>query len=335
MGFEERAQGWLAWARTPGHDAYWIYRDAFFALVPAPGAATLEVGCGEGRVARDLVARGHRVTGLDASPTLLRAAAEADPASRYVVAPPRRCPSTTAPSTSSSPTTASWTSTTCRSLWARPPASSRRAGGCARASRIRSRPPATWDHAGRGTPLVVGEAYLERRWMDVAVEREGLEFTFEGWCYPLEAYTRALEDAGLLIEAMRSPPTPRAGAGRACRCSSCGARSVRVRRVRRVGTRRVGDPHVDVVVVVDERHDDRARPAQVQVGPDEELDRAGRAEAVDEVLSQRAVDLGGAPGAAQRAVAARVHDVGVEAVLVRGVAEPAVARGRTARPAGG
>jgi hypothetical protein len=61
MGFEERAQGWLAWTRTPDHDAYWRYRDAFFALVPEPGAATLEVGCGEGRVVRDLVARGHRV----------------------------------------------------------------------------------------------------------------------------------------------------------------------------------------------------------------------------------------------------------------------------------
>src|ERR671935_2225234 len=84
MGFEDRAQGWLAWARTPGHDAYWTYRDAFFALVSTPSRATLEVGCGEGRVSRDLVARGHRVTGLDASPTLLRAAAEADPASRYV-----------------------------------------------------------------------------------------------------------------------------------------------------------------------------------------------------------------------------------------------------------
>jgi ubiquinone/menaquinone biosynthesis C-methylase UbiE len=53
--------------------------------VPEPGAATLEVGCGEGRVVRDLVARGHRVTGLDASPTLVSAAAQADPASRYVV----------------------------------------------------------------------------------------------------------------------------------------------------------------------------------------------------------------------------------------------------------
>ena len=40
--------------------------------------------------------------------------------------------------------------------------------------------------------------------MDEAVEREGLEFTFDGWCYPLEAYTRALEEAGLLIEAVRA-----------------------------------------------------------------------------------------------------------------------------------
>src|SRR3954466_16230757 len=92
MGFEERAQGWLAWTRTPDHDAYWRYRDAFFALVPEPGAATLEVGCGEGRVARDLVARGHRLTALDASPTLLRAAGEADPDSRYVEGPAEALP---------------------------------------------------------------------------------------------------------------------------------------------------------------------------------------------------------------------------------------------------
>ena len=77
-GWEDRAAQWLAWARTPDFDAYWSYRDAFFALVPAPaGGRTLEVGCGEGRVARDLTARGHRVTALDPSPALLRAAASA------------------------------------------------------------------------------------------------------------------------------------------------------------------------------------------------------------------------------------------------------------------
>src|SRR5262245_24605603 len=61
MSWEDQAENWLAWARTPGHDAYWSYRDLFFRLLPAPGRRTLEVGCGEGRVARDLAARGHRV----------------------------------------------------------------------------------------------------------------------------------------------------------------------------------------------------------------------------------------------------------------------------------
>ena len=67
-GWEPRAEQWLAWARTPGFDAYWSYRDAFFGLVPPPAGGTLEVGCGEGRVTRDLAARGHRVTALDPSP---------------------------------------------------------------------------------------------------------------------------------------------------------------------------------------------------------------------------------------------------------------------------
>jgi SAM-dependent methyltransferase len=69
----------------------------------------------------------------------------------------------------------------------------------------------TWDDSDDDAPLVVSETYLDRRWMDVAVEREGLAFTFDGWCYPLEAYTRALEEAGLLIEAIREPADPAGG----------------------------------------------------------------------------------------------------------------------------
>ena len=84
--WEEEAHRWAAWARAPQHDAYWYYRDAFFALVPPAGRATLEVGFGEGRVSRDLVARGHRVTGVDVSPTLARLAAEADRTAHYLLA---------------------------------------------------------------------------------------------------------------------------------------------------------------------------------------------------------------------------------------------------------
>ena len=37
------------------------------------------------------------------------------------------------------------------------------------------------------------------------------EMTFRGWCYPLEAYARAFEDAGFLVETLREPVDPRNG----------------------------------------------------------------------------------------------------------------------------
>lgn len=58
-GFEDRAADWIRFARTEGHDSYWLYRDAFFGVLLPPPARTLELGCGERRVARDLAARGR------------------------------------------------------------------------------------------------------------------------------------------------------------------------------------------------------------------------------------------------------------------------------------
>ena len=84
-GWEDRAESFIAWARTPNHDSYWLFRDSFFQLLPPPRRATLEIGCGEGRVCRDLRDRGHTVTGLDAAPTLVAAAVAADAQSTYLV----------------------------------------------------------------------------------------------------------------------------------------------------------------------------------------------------------------------------------------------------------
>jgi hypothetical protein len=59
--WDVHAQDWFSWAREPGHDSYWrFHRDAFLPLIPAPGRLTLDIGCGEGRVGRDLEQRGHR-----------------------------------------------------------------------------------------------------------------------------------------------------------------------------------------------------------------------------------------------------------------------------------
>ena len=72
--WDDSADQWVPWARTPGHDSYWVFhRDRFLDLVPEPGALTLDIGCGEGRVGRDLAQLGHTVVGVDASSTLVRA----------------------------------------------------------------------------------------------------------------------------------------------------------------------------------------------------------------------------------------------------------------------
>jgi ubiquinone/menaquinone biosynthesis C-methylase UbiE len=82
--WEELALGWARFARTEDV-AYSWNGPAFLELLPPPGRLTVDVGCGEGRVDRELAARGHRVVGVDVSPTLVRLAQEADPAGDYRV----------------------------------------------------------------------------------------------------------------------------------------------------------------------------------------------------------------------------------------------------------
>jgi 2-polyprenyl-3-methyl-5-hydroxy-6-metoxy-1,4-benzoquinol methylase len=73
VSWEAEARQWIQWARTPGHDSYWrFHRDQFLRLLPPPGRQTLDIGCGEGRLARDLKELGHRVVGIDSSPLSCR-----------------------------------------------------------------------------------------------------------------------------------------------------------------------------------------------------------------------------------------------------------------------
>jgi len=77
--WEAEALAWAAFARTPGVDelAWAVNVPEFLALLPPAGRRTLDLGCGEGRVGRLLAEHGHRVVGLDASPTLVELAREA------------------------------------------------------------------------------------------------------------------------------------------------------------------------------------------------------------------------------------------------------------------
>jgi SAM-dependent methyltransferase len=75
--WEARAPDWVRWARSPELDNdFWDFHlPEFLRFVPAPGRLTVDVGCGEGRLGRVLAGSGHRVVGVDASMTSVRAAA--------------------------------------------------------------------------------------------------------------------------------------------------------------------------------------------------------------------------------------------------------------------
>ena len=206
--WEREAANWIAWARTPGHDAYWSYSPLFFELVPPPGRATLEVGCGEGRVTRDLGARGHRVTSVDASPTLLEAARAADPEGDYVLADAAALPF----DDRAFDLVVAYNSL--MDVQDMPAAVRETARVLEPGGRFCVCLTHPLTDAGRfvgdepGSPFVVEGSYFGKRRFEGTFERAGLEITFRGWSYPLSDYTRALEDAGFLLETLREPPIP-------------------------------------------------------------------------------------------------------------------------------
>ncbi len=86
--WEHGAAEWTRWARSRELDhPFWeLNLPAFLEIVPAPGRLTLDVACGEGRVARELVRLGHDVVGVDSSPSLAAAARAQEPSFEVHVA---------------------------------------------------------------------------------------------------------------------------------------------------------------------------------------------------------------------------------------------------------
>jgi len=204
--WERQAANWSQWARRPDFDSYWSYSSTFFGLLPSPGERTIDVGCGEGRVTRDLAARGHRVIGVDASPTLIRMAREADPTNPYML-----CDAAALPFRDGSFDLAIFYNSLMDfddmegSL--REAARILRRGGRLCASVTHPLQDAgNFASRSEDAPFVIEGSYLGgRRSFDAPVERDGFQMHFKGWAYPLETYSLALEQGGFVVEAMREP----------------------------------------------------------------------------------------------------------------------------------
>lgn len=199
--WESEARNWIAWARAPGHDSYWkSHRDAFLPSLPPPPRRVIDIGCGEGRLPRDLQRLGYDVTGVDGSATLIAAAREADPAGRYALADAASLP---LPDASADLVTAFMSLHDIDDLDGalREIARVLVPGGRLRAAIVHP-----INSAGRFAtrdPDAVFEikgSYFEERRSNDSFTRDGLTITFASLHRPLERVARAILDAGLLID---------------------------------------------------------------------------------------------------------------------------------------
>jgi SAM-dependent methyltransferase len=204
--WDDEAEAWAAWARAPDHDTFWHFtRWRLLEILPEPGGLTVDLGGGEGRLARELTTHGHRVVGIDSSETLTRLAVAHDEATAAAVGDLAALP--VAAETAD-------LAVACMSLQdvddldgaVREAARILCPGGrlaVAIVHPINSAGHFADDSAS--APFVIAGSYLaEFRYSD-HLERDGLAMTFHSVHRPLEAYARALNDAGLLIETIREP----------------------------------------------------------------------------------------------------------------------------------
>ena len=203
---------WIEWARAPNHDAFWAYRESLIAFVGRGEGEALDVGCGEGRVSRELKACGYRVTALDPVRELVNAAREARSADDYAIASGTDLPFDDARfnlvmayNVLMDVEDVSATLKEMRRVL--------RPAGMLVISIVHPFSDRGRFANGEATsPFVIHDGYFGSKRFEGMEERDGLRMRFAGWARPLEAYATALEEAGLAITSVREP-VPQAGDG--------------------------------------------------------------------------------------------------------------------------
>jgi SAM-dependent methyltransferase len=210
--WNQNAQAWISWARKPGHDSYWrFHRDAFLPLVPPPGRLTLDVGCGEGRVSRDLGRLGHRVIGIDGSPVMAAAAdAHPDSGGPVLVGDAATLPV----ADGAADCVVAFMSLQDVDAMELAIAETGRVlctGGClvvAITHQANTAGHFASEVDGQCPPFVIEGSWFERRALADTCERDGLTMTFHSEHRPLGDYADALARGGFLIERIREVGDP-------------------------------------------------------------------------------------------------------------------------------
>lgn len=199
--WEAQADAWVKWTRTPGHDQHYHRYNwpSFLELLPRAGRATLDLGCGEGRVGVALHEVGHRLSGVDSARSLADLASQTGAYENVVVGDAGALPFTDDAfdlvvafmSLQDMDDAAGAVSEAARVL---------APGGHMVAAFVH---PFASAHLGR-------DAAERRSYFDVQrtldeVEQDGIRFAFHQVHRPLHAWLGLFFDAGFAIEDLREP----------------------------------------------------------------------------------------------------------------------------------
>jgi SAM-dependent methyltransferase len=209
-GWEAEARNWAEFARTAGRDVAHedINLPALLRLLPEQVGLTLDLGCGEGRTGRVLQSRGYRVAGVDAAPTMVRLAVGHETPEPAVLADAAALPFRDG----AFGLVVAYMSL--HDMDRMPEAVAEAARALDHGGRLVMAIPHPVNSAGSfqardaDAPFTIAGSYLDPGPADWVLDRSGVRLTFHSEHRPLEFYSRALESAGLLIEAIREPRAP-------------------------------------------------------------------------------------------------------------------------------
>lgn len=208
--WDRQARNWEGWTRTDGHDLYFDRYNLprFLELVPSGGGMALDVGCGEGRLSRALRRCGYDVVAADPSIGLAKLARSHPEGRDVVLASADQLPVRSRVAHLVACFMVLEVVENLVDVFREIERVLRPEGAVCIAVGHPVKTSGRFEDGIDGGKFVMAESYLDNRLYRHDWSRDGQQMQFASIHRSIESYSRALEAAGLVVDAIREPSPP-------------------------------------------------------------------------------------------------------------------------------